>query len=153
MDTGLRPIELSKLEARDVVVKGDRPSVTTWETKTDDPRTVPLTRRAAAIVRERLVAAGPTDKLFPERYGQLRLRWDQVRQHMKLHTDPQFVIYCLRHTCASRLTQRGVPLQVIKEWMGHKNISQTLEYAHLAPANLYNAVAALEPQQMEEAAE
>ncbi len=40
------------------------------------------------------------------------------------------------HTCASRLVQRGVPLKVVQEWMGHKAINMTMRYAHLAPANL-----------------
>ena len=36
---------------------------------------------------------------------------------------------CLRHTCASRLVQRGVPLLVVKEWLGHNDIKMTLRYS------------------------
>lgn len=57
-----------------------------------------------------------------------------------LAEDTQFVPYALRHTCCSRLVQRGVNLRVVQEWMGHKTITVTLRYAHLCPTNLLNAV-------------
>ena len=63
---------------------------------------------------------------------------------MKLEDDPQFVVHMLRHTCASRLVQRGVPLAVVQKWMGHSNIQTTLRYAHLAPESLMVGKEALE---------
>lgn len=43
------------------------------------------------------------------------------------------------------MVQRGVPIPVIKEWLGHKTIQMTMRYAVLAPTNLMAAVSALEP--------
>jgi site-specific recombinase XerD len=37
-----------------------------------------------------------------------------------------------------------VPLQVVKEWLGHRSLQVTLRYAHLAPTNLFSAAEALE---------
>ncbi len=54
------------------------------------------------------------------------------------------VAHALRHTCASRLVQRGVGLKVVQQWMGHKRIEVTLRYAHLSPTSLLEAVKVLE---------
>ncbi|MGB1611160.1 MAG: tyrosine-type recombinase/integrase, partial [Flavobacteriaceae bacterium] len=52
--------------------------------------------------------------------------------------------HCLRHTCASRLVQRGIDLRVIQEFLGHKSISTTIRYAKIAPKNLETARDVLE---------
>jgi integrase len=46
---------------------------------------------------------------------------------------PAFHYHDLRHTFASRLAMAGVPLLEIQQLLGHKSISMTLRYAHLAP--------------------
>ncbi|EDM79600.1 site-specific recombinase, phage integrase family protein [Plesiocystis pacifica SIR-1] len=53
----------------------------------------------------------------------------------------------LRHSFASHLAMRGVPLKAIQELLGHSTIEMTMRYAHLAPSTLIDAVAALDPQQ------
>ncbi len=50
----------------------------------------------------------------------------------------------LRHTSASRMVQRGVPLNAVKEILGHSSITTTMRYAHLSPGNLRDAVRALD---------
>jgi site-specific recombinase XerD len=39
--------------------------------------------------------------------------------------------HCLRHTFATHLLNAGVPLEVLKELMGHHSLHQTLRYAQL----------------------
>lgn len=39
--------------------------------------------------------------------------------------------HCLRHTFATHLLNAGVPLEVLKELMGHQSLHQTLRYAQL----------------------
>ena len=49
----------------------------------------------------------------------------------------------LRHHFASRLVQHGVPLNTVRDLLGHSSIAMSLRYAHLAPDQRREAVAKL----------
>lgn len=51
--------------------------------------------------------------------------------------------HVLRHTFASELVSRGVPLAVVRDLLGHSTIKMTERYAHLAPGIGHEAVRAL----------
>lgn len=139
VDTGIRMGELFRIEARDIDFRHNMLSV--WQTKADLPRSVPMTKRVRAVLERRAKAGG---KLFDYDHPWFRHTWDRLRSHMGMTNDPQFVPHALRHTTASRLIQRGIGIAVVKQWLGHKTISVTMRYAHLAPANLMAAVGVLE---------
>ncbi|PYU28629.1 MAG: hypothetical protein DMG32_02180 [Acidobacteria bacterium] len=50
-----------------------------------------------------------------------------------------FTWHCLRHTFASRLVMNE-NLRTVQELMGHKQISMTVRYSHLAPQHQLAAV-------------
>ncbi len=136
IDTGLRKTELLKAQKRDIVDG----NLSVYDTKNGDPRTVPLTKRAQSIFDKYdgdIPFAGISD-------NDIRFQWNYARELMGMAKDKEFVLHACRHTCASRLVQRGISLLVVKEWLGHKSLTQTLVYAHLAPNNLQEAVKVLD---------
>ncbi|MCU0692532.1 MAG: site-specific integrase, partial [Polyangiaceae bacterium] len=62
-----------------------------------------------------------------DRAGVVRVRW-----------------HVLRHTFASHLVMRGVPVRVVQEILGHVSILTTQMHAHLAPSATLDAVRVLD---------
>jgi integrase len=54
--------------------------------------------------------------------------------------------HILRHTFASHLAMRGVPLTAVQTLLGHSNITTTMRYAHVAPSTLRTAIDMLNPK-------
>jgi integrase len=143
-DSGLRPSELFRLEARDCDFKvGKHGAMQIAFTKNGKTRVVPMTLRVREILLRRveITATGP---LFPFDKDWLIRAWSRVRSVMGQDHDKEFIPYALRHTCASRLVQRGVPLTVIQKWLGHESIRVTQRYAKIRPEDLFAAVEVLE---------
>lgn len=120
----------------------DFKSVTFWHTKTNKPRTVPLTKR----VRQRMVdtlalypnSSGPFERLTK---STLRGQWDLMRQALKLH---DVTPHTLRHTCCTRLVLGGADVKRVMEWMGHDTIVTTMRYMQIRPTSLEDIVGLLE---------
>lgn len=141
IDTGFRRGELLNFEVRDY--SNGMLHLHADGTKTEQARAVPATKRVHEIILKR----GNFRRLFADlTIPILRYQWDLLKDHLGLTDDKQFVVHTLRHTCASRMVQRGVPLSVVQVWMGHKHIATTMRYAHLAPSSLLMAKTALEEE-------
>lgn len=54
--------------------------------------------------------------------------------------------HLLRHTFASRLAARGVPIFTIQKLLGHSTVLMTERYAHLAPSSFQDAVMVLDQE-------
>jgi integrase len=140
IDTGMRTGELFKLRGRDLDL--DERLAYLWDTKNGRSRSIPLTDRAVEAFKRQEYDS--TTQPFAFTQDAWRHAWDRMKELIGLKDDDQFVPHCLRHTCASRLVQRGVDLRVVQEFLGHRSINTTLRYAHLAPKDLEKARDALQ---------
>ena len=146
MDTGCRKSEAFKLEWANIDFQSNR--ITFWgnRTKTGKSRSVSMTKRIKAALRQLRLERGATQSTV---FGHLSLRsfentWHKMRNALGLSDDAQFVIHAMRHTCCTRLLANGVDLITVQHWMGHSDIRQTAAYAHVMPKNLDAAAMALE---------
>jgi integrase len=106
-------------------------------------------RRRQAEAR---LAAGPEwqddDLIFCTEKGE-PLRQDHVRGEFKKVAKaaelPDLTVYALRHSCATLLLERGVPLKVVSERLGHSTIALTADtYSHVTPSMQKQAADVLE---------
>ena len=136
--TGCRVGEAMKVQWCDI--SSDR--VTLWHTKSGKPRTIPLVTKAKEAIE--IVRAMNRPMPFKGRYNAFHIDWANARRQSGLGEDKQVVPHILRHTCASRLVQAGVDVVRVKEWLGHSSLHLTMNYAHLAPGDLFAIAAVLE---------
>lgn len=140
VDTGMRLGETLKLKYEEVNYSANLIHI--WINKGNKPRSIPMTKRVAAILKRR--QTNDAIKPFTLTPYQADKAWAWCRKEMGLMDDDEFLIHSLRHTCASRLVNAGIDLYVVKEWLGHSSIQVTERYAHLSPGKLVQAVKALE---------
>lgn len=78
--------------------------------------------------------------------------WNSPRLNFRLATAckkaglRKITWHVLRHTFASHLAMKGVPLNTVQALLGHATISTTMRYAHVAPSTLRDAINMLNPK-------
>ena len=140
IDLGCRVNELMNLENRFVDFENNQ--INFNDRKNDQAVAVPMTDRVQKIMKKCFsYSARPTEKVFcGVNYAWLNNIWQKARKELGYAKEKYYTIHLCRHTCASRLVQRGVPILLVKDWLGHEDIENTMIYAHLAPKALHSVV-------------
>ncbi len=162
IDTGCRPGELIHGQTKGAPIKWSEvsksaggtapdvndpttgqatPVISIMRTKTGKFRVLPLTDRA----KNAFLASKQQGDSRP--FGNLRVEdvsrsFREAAMHLGLNDGNKnsmdnAVLYTCRHTCASRLVQRGADIRRVMQWMGHSNIATTLRYAKLTPTDIF----------------
>ena len=140
--TGMRRGELVALRWQDVDLEAGKLMVrqTRWRgiiglPKSHKPREIPLSATVVAMLKSHRHLRG--ELVFCDMGGDY-LRVNKLNQvieatckraglrHLGWHV--------LRHSFASHLAMRNVPLKAIQELLGHASIQMTMRYAHLSPS-------------------
>ena len=141
IDLGCRVNELLGLEKR--FVDFDNNQINFNDRKNDQAVAVPMTNRVRDNLINHCIGLKDFDKVFLYNYSELNAIWQKARKDVGYADKKFYTIHLCRHTCASRLVQRGVPILLVKDWLGHEDIENTMIYAHLAPKALHSVVEVL----------
>lgn len=96
-----------------------------WSNKEDKPFSIPLAKLTKMFSNNHIK--------FTSNYQQIYYQFKQMTKELNLK---QVTLHTLRHTTASTLVQKGVPIYSIKEYMNHSSIQTTQLYTHLSNKNL-----------------
>jgi integrase len=139
MNAGLRRGETIKLRWASVDFDRRLLTVEGRNAKSQQTRHVPLNDEATNVLRRWREQSENGGRVFDVATG-FRTAWEKVLKRAKIS---KFRWHDLRHHFASRLIQRGVPLNTVRDLLGHSSVQMSLRYAHLAPDQRREAVAKL----------
>ncbi len=136
VETAVRRGEL--LNIRKSHINFDNQTLHIPETKTDTPRTIPLSSRAVVSLREQISISGniapiretPLFSLLPDSLSQAFRRLCRRLDIQNLH------FHDLRHEATSRLFEKGLNPVEVATITGHKDTRMLMRYTHLRAEDL-----------------
>lgn len=143
--TGCRYGELAAMTVDDF--NPDAGTLRVRRAKSGKPRHVVLTQEGRDFVAQRAAGKPGSAHLFIRENGKPWSKSEQQRPLTAAYTaariDPPVNFHGLRHTYASRLAMRGVPLAVIAAQLGHADTRMVEKhYGHLSPSYVAETVRA-----------
>ena len=141
IDLGCRVNERLNLEKR--FVDFDNNQINFNDRKNDNAVAVPMTNRVKEYMKLYCYDKKDFDRVFNLSYDKLNSIWQEARRDLGYKDKKFYTLHLCRHTCASRLVQRGCQLLLVKDWLGHDDIKTTMIYAHLQPRALHSIVEVL----------
>ncbi|MNF38461.1 Tyrosine recombinase XerD [compost metagenome] len=141
LNTGLRRGELFNLRWPHVNLQAKTLTVAGEGAKTTETRHIPLNAEALATLQVWKKQGDTGGYVFPgqdgERMTDVKTAWLELLKNAGIE---DFRWHDMRHDFASRLVMAGVPLNTVRDLLGHSDIKMTLRYAHLAPDSKAAAV-------------
>ena len=151
LNTGMRLGELIALKWDDIDLTAGMLTVqrSDWQGSLNTPksgkiRNVPLNAKAQTVLKAERHLRGPW--VFCKEDGSRRTNVEfasGLQRVRKLAGLQGFEWHGLRHTFASHLAMRGVPMRAIQELLGHADLQMTLRYSHLTPDTTRRSVDSL----------
>ncbi|MGU2126306.1 tyrosine-type recombinase/integrase [Pseudomonas aeruginosa] len=142
LNTGMRRGEVFNLTWEDIDLKNKLITVEGDTSKSGQTRHIPMNKETVTTIEGwRKQHPRNSGYVFPGKDGKrmdnVKKSWDGL---LKLARIESFRWHDLRHTFASKLVMTGVPLNTVRDLLGHSDLAMTLRYAHLAPDSKAAAV-------------
>ena len=141
LNTGMRRGELFDLKWAAVNFSTNTITAVGDTTKTSDTRHIPMNKETVSVLEQWKNQAGKSQYVFPSQEGgrleDVKSAWLKLLERARIEG---FRWHDMRHDFASRLVMAGVPLNTVRDLLGHSDIKMTLRYAHLAPGTKAAAV-------------
>jgi integrase len=141
LNTGVRRGELFNMQWSNMHFDTQIITVLGNGTKNSKPRHIPMNSLVVSTLKSWHKQTGGTGYVFPskndERMQDVKTAWGALLKKAQITS---FRWHDQRNDFASQLVMRGVPLNTVRDLLGHSDIKMTLRYAHLAPENTANAV-------------
>jgi integrase len=141
LDTCSRWGEVEKLCGESVNLENR--TVTFWDTKNGETRTVPLTARSLEIARK-YMTGDLAGRLFGVKYSYMRYCFDIAKADVGLAHDKRVTIHCTRHTAATQMTISGVPQLKAMAYGGWTDPKSFKRYNHLQTNDLQDCARLME---------
>jgi len=139
MNTGRRRGEILKLRWKSIDFNRRLLTAEGPTAKSRQTRHVPLNEEAINTLRHWRERSGTGARVFDVTTG-FKKGWGKLLKRARI---THFRWHDLRHHFASNLVQHGVPLNTVRDLLGHSSVQMSLRYAHLAPDQRRVAVAKL----------
>ncbi|NMZ25209.1 tyrosine-type recombinase/integrase [Pseudomonas proteolytica] len=141
LNTGMRRGELFDLKWSAVNFDTKTITVAGVTTKTSDTRHIPMNKETIGVLEAWKKQVSKSPYVFPGqgggRFEDVKSAWLKLLERAQIDG---FRWHDMRHDFASRLVMAGVPLNTVRDLLGHADIKMTLRYAHLAPGTKAAAV-------------
>lgn len=141
LNTGMRRGELFDLKWSAVNFDTKTITVAGATTKTSDTRHIPMNKETIGVLEAWKQQVSKSPYVFPGqgggRFEDVKSAWLKLLERAQIEG---FRWHDMRHDFASRLVMAGVPLNTVRDLLGHADIKMTLRYAHLAPGTKAAAV-------------
>jgi len=111
------------------------------ETKTDKPRTIPLSTRAFTALKEQIKSLSESSVVALERDPKLftmsapMFRHEILKYRIKLDME-DWRFHDLRHEATSRLFEKGLNTMEVASITGHEDLRMLKRYTHIKPESL-----------------
>ena len=138
LNTGMRRGEILSLKWEQVDLRHGYISLD--DTKSGEGRQIPMNQTLIETFSE-MPRGFESKYVFSNRNGDaltdIKRSFNTALRKAEIHNA---TFHTLRHTAASHLVMNGVDLTSVKELLGHKSLSMTMRYSHLAPEHKRKAV-------------